>query len=598
MAFQPALSKEDALSLNSETSKPSAADASAHGIPNQKQKSKLRLQTFRLPTLGLKRKVKGTHHNHSTDGATSPPRSLSRAHVKTSKSRSKSLVNKNPKLKEPDRPISIDNPSIFACFMDASPSALVKLLVPRLPLMGKTVAWHTLGLSTTSPYWDLKTELAIAMMRSLVALPKPGPISKSQHISLKDPGIKGRMWIAKVPVPAPTGPETRQYVIDAIDSLVEGDKFDWAKPELSAVSGEWTGYRANVAKDAPQLDISEEEKYKKMMEEVTSPVTVYYIHGGAMYLMDPATHRPTVTRLAKGTKGRAFSLRYRLAPQNPFPAALMDALLGYLYLLYPPPGALHEPVDPKNIVICGDSAGGNLVASLLALILTLRRLYPEGIIHNGAKVDLPLPAGVGLNSPWADITHSFPSVVTNKDFDYIPSPAIYPPTGPEYPTCAIWPVDPPRKMIYVEDKLRLHPLVNPVAFKNWEGAPPVLIMAGQEILSDECKFLAKNMESKGVTVRYEEYQAMPHCFALVIDWLPVTAKCFGTWCGFIEDVVEGREVVNKATRTLAKSLKEEDLKIGELIGYSYEEVLERMKASVEQGNSFHKTLPTLVTAKL
>ncbi|RVD85454.1 uncharacterized protein DFL_003775 [Arthrobotrys flagrans] len=493
------------------------------------------------------------------------------------------------KLSEPDRPISVDNPSIFACFMDSSPAAMLRALVPRLPLMGKTVAWHALGLSQTSPYWDLKTELLITMIRSFVAVPNPESLSKTQHVSLKDPGIKGRMWVSKNGVPAPTGPETRQYVIEAIDSLITGEKFDWLKPDLPAASGEWTGYRANVPKDAPQLEIPEEEKYAKMMEEVTSPITVYYIHGGAMYLMDPATHRSACTRIAKETNGRVFSFRYRLAPQHPFPSALMDCFMGYLYLLYPPPGALHGPVDPQNIVICGDSAGGNLSAALIALILTIQRLHPSGITHNGQSVSLPLPAGIGLNSPWVDTTHCLPSVIANKDFDYIPSPSIYPSGGPIFPKCDIWPPTPPRKAIYVEDKLRLHPFVNPMIFEGWSGAPPVLVMCGQELLADECKFFAKILHSRGVTVRFEEYEAMPHCFAQLMDWVPVTAKCFKTWSGFIKDAVNGEARESKAVKTAAKSLEETEIGLEEVSPYSFEEIVERMKGSLEHGNDFHKT---------
>ncbi|KAK6348009.1 hypothetical protein TWF718_005830 [Orbilia javanica] len=493
-------------------------------------------------------------------------------------------------LSEPDRPISVDNPSIFACFMDSSPSAMLRALVPRLPLVGKTLAWHALGLSQTSPYWDLKTELLITMIRSFVALPDPEPLSKAQHVSLKDPGIKGRMWVSKNVVPAPTGPETRQYVIEAIDSLITGEKFDWVKPDLPAASGEWTGYRANVPKDAPELNISEEYKYKKMLEEIgsASPLTVYYIHGGAMYLMDPASHRPTCARIAKETNGRVFSFRYRLAPQHPFPSALMDCFLGYLFLLYPPPGSLHEPIDPKNIVICGDSAGGNLSAALIALILTIQKLHPSGITHNGQVVPLPLPSGIGLNSPWVDTTHCLPSVVTNKDFDYLPSPSIYPSGGPIFPKCDIWPPNPPRKAIYVEDKLRLHPFVNPMIFEGWAGAPPVLVMCGQELLADECKFFAKILHSRGVTVQFEEYEAMPHCFAQLMDWVPVTAKCFKTWSGFIKDAVNGDVKESRARKTAAKSLEETEIALEEVSPYTFEEIVERMKGSLEHGNDFHK----------
>lgn len=69
-----------------------------------------------------------------------------------------------------------------------------------------------------------------------------------------------------------------------------------------------------------------------------------------------------------------------------------------LYLIRPPPGALHTPVSPSNIVFGGDSAGGGLCIALLQV------LRDSG---------LPLPAGAVLISPWCDLTHSFPSIHLN-----------------------------------------------------------------------------------------------------------------------------------------------------------------------------------------
>ena len=61
--------------------------------------------------------------------------------------------------------------------------------------------------------------------------------------------------------------------------------------------------------------------------------------------------------MAKDSGGRVLAVQYRLAPQDEFPAALVDAVLAYKYLIDPPEGALHKPVDPSRIVIAGDSAG-------------------------------------------------------------------------------------------------------------------------------------------------------------------------------------------------------------------------------------------------
>jgi len=62
-------------------------------------------------------------------------------------------------------------------------------------------------------------------------------------------------------------------------------------------------------------------------------------------------------------RGRCFAVNYRKAPQFPWPCALQDCLAAYLYLIDPPAHAKHRPVDPKNLIIAGDSAGGNLALS-------------------------------------------------------------------------------------------------------------------------------------------------------------------------------------------------------------------------------------------
>lgn len=141
--------------------------------------------------------------------------------------------------------------------------------------------------------------------------------------------------------------------------------------------------------------------------------------------------------------------RYRLAPQNPFPAALLDALTAYLYLLHPPPGALHKPIPASKIIIAGDSAGGNLSFALLQLLLHLHRagdnedgyeviplsgpMHAPKITWQGAPHEAPLPCGIVGASPWVDVSRCFGERFTHKDgtvgseesckgFDYLPTP--------------------------------------------------------------------------------------------------------------------------------------------------------------------------------
>lgn len=457
---------------------------------------------------------------------------------------------------------------------------LLKALLPKLPVIGKTAICHTLGLSQNASQVDLRTALVVDVIRSFVA-DSPESVTKVQNLSLRDSGVKGRVWISKVVLPASPSEDddVRKAVFEAIEGLKEpGEaKGGYREPDLRPVEAEWTGYRAGVAKNEPAPDISEAEKYESLMKEVSSPTTVLYLHGGGHYLMDPSTHRPTVQKLARIVKGRCLSVRYRLAPQNPFPSALIDALVAYLNLFYPPAGSLHEPVDPKNIVFSGDSAGGNLCLALLQTLLELRRQNRGTIFWAGAPREIPLPAGLALCSPWADVTHSLPSCEANAAWDYLPAPS----RNLQHPPCAAWPANPPRRHLYADTALLAHPLVSPMMARNWDGAPPVYIGTGTELLSDEDKSLAAWMASQGVKVEFEEWVGMPHCFAMLLNTLPGSRVYFNAWAGFIKNVVEEPAIVKtKGARILPKTLEREELEVVGLVPWSFEDVRAKIKKKV------------------
>jgi acetyl esterase/lipase len=462
----------------------------------------------------------------------------------------------------------------------SSPIPIAKALLPKVPLIGKTALSHTLGFSEHSKHWDLRTALTINVLRSFINDSPPQPISKVQHMSVKDPGIKGRIWISKVTMPKPSEDDIRQALFKAIEALKEpGDlPGGYKEPEIVPVEAEWTGYRAGATKQSVELKIPEDQKYKELMKEVTSPVTVLYFHGGAYYLMDPASHRPTTKKLAKLTKGRVFSVRYRLAPKNPFPAAVLDALVSYFTLLYPPSGSSHDAVDPKHIVLAGDSAGGNLCLALLQTLLEFRR---QGLTvrWNGEEREAPLPAGAALCSPWADITQSSASCASNGSYDYLPPRNKMGEREP--PACSVWPADPPRKNLYAEDAVLTHPICSPLAAKSWEGSCPIYIDTGTELLTDEDKYVAMIAAKQGVKVVYEEYEAMPHCFAMLLNTLGGAKRCFDGWAGFITAaVMDPDEIKTKGLIIKAKTLQELPINVEELCAESHEVVVERMRKRV------------------
>jgi acetyl esterase/lipase len=259
--------------------------------------------------------------------------------------------------------------------------------------------------------------------------------------------------------------------------------------------------------------------------------------------MDPCTHRVPLAHLCKLTGARALSVRYRLAPQNPFPAALVDVLTAYLSLIHPPPGSFHEPVPANKIVISGDSAGGNLSLALLQTLLTLKRSAPTVQFH-GKEVPIELPAGLALTSPWCDITRCMPSIQKNAKYDYIDPPhepveTLYHP--PPHDPDDVWPLNPPRSDMYCNASMVTHPLVSPVACPKelWKDAPPIFISVGEEGLTDEGLLTARKFHQAGVPTIVDWFEGMPHCFALIMAGTAAAKLFFQSYSQFCLDAAAG-----------------------------------------------------------
>lgn len=153
----------------------------------------------------------------------------------------------------------------------------LKALLIRIPLILKTLFLRGIYMSPVSGKQDLRTELTTAIIRSFVTFKLP--LEKAQKGSMRDPGIKGPMWVSKVVLPQPEI-DVRDAVLRAIEELKTGDEtFD--VPDIAAVEAEWTGYRSGVDKTTPQPDLSETEKYRALRKETTSDMTILYFHGGA-----------------------------------------------------------------------------------------------------------------------------------------------------------------------------------------------------------------------------------------------------------------------------------------------------------------------------
>ncbi len=213
---------------------------------------------------------------------------------------------------------------------------------------------------------------------------------------------------------------------------------------------------------------------------------LYYLHGGAYVMGSPKTHRRMVSHIISRAGMRALLPDYRLAPENPFPASLEDSTGVYRALI-------EGGVDPTNIAIGGDSAGGNLA---MATLLALRDAGDS------------LPATCFLLSPWLDLAAKGESHETRAKHD----PWFRPEDMPEVV----------RK--YCSEYDLKNPLVSPV-YADASDLPPTLIQVGDhEILLSDSTRLADNIEKAGGEVTLQIWPEMWHVFQFFIGQMPESKK--------------------------------------------------------------------------
>jgi len=201
---------------------------------------------------------------------------------------------------------------------------------------------------------------------------------------------------------------------------------------------------------------------------------VLYIHGGAYALGSASDSAGLAADVSRRTGARAVSVDYRLAPENPFPAAVVDAVAAYRALL-------EDGTPSSKIGFVGESAGGGLV------VATLLALKGEG---------LPQPASAVVFSPWTDLTVSGDSAISKADLD----PALTP-QGLRT-----------RARDYLGETDPATPLASPV-FGDLTGLPPLLIQAGShEILLDDAVRLAGRAAAHDVQVELQVWPQVPHVF--------------------------------------------------------------------------------------
>ena len=226
----------------------------------------------------------------------------------------------------------------------------------------------------------------------------------------------------------------------------------------------------------------------------TSSVTLY-LHGGGYIIGSPATHRELARRLSAASGGAALVIDYRMAPENPFPAAVEDAVSAYGWLL----GQGH---DPRALSIAGDSAGGGLTAAALV------SLRDRG---------LPLPScGVCL-SPWVDMEGVGGSMDSRSALDPITQREGLVAMGE----------------VYLDGADPKSPLAAPI-YADLAGLPPLLIQVGtRETLYDDAVRLADRANRAEVATRFEPWAEMIHVWHLFAPMLDEGQQAIESVAAFI-----------------------------------------------------------------
>jgi len=202
-----------------------------------------------------------------------------------------------------------------------------------------------------------------------------------------------------------------------------------------------------------------------------------FFHGGGYCSGSILSHRRMATEAGRAMRMRTLAIGYRLAPEHPYPAAHEDAMTAWRFLR-------RQGIAAADIVVGGDSAGGNLT---IALINRLR------------AANEALPWAAWLVSPWTDLTMSGATLDTKDAIDPIIHKGYLAELADAYVPASID---------------RRDPLISPL-FADLRGFPPMLIQVGSaETLLADATRLAAVAGAADVDVRLEIWPHMIHAWPL------------------------------------------------------------------------------------
>lgn len=225
---------------------------------------------------------------------------------------------------------------------------------------------------------------------------------------------------------------------------------------------------------------------------------VLYLHGGGYIIGSAASYRDRARVLSYRCRAEVFVPAYRLAPENPFPAAREDALEAWAYVV------AQRPDVP--LIVAGDSAGGGLALSLMAALRDSGKKLPDAAI---------------LISPWTDLAITGDSITTNHGRD----------VWMNRQSLEIW------SRYYVGNSDAMHPGISPL-YADFTGLPPLFMTVGdEEVMLDDTLRVEAKAKSAGVDVEVCVGRRMQHDFPITLPWLAESREAWERIVAFLDRVL-------------------------------------------------------------
>lgn len=229
--------------------------------------------------------------------------------------------------------------------------------------------------------------------------------------------------------------------------------------------------------------------------EIDPGRTILYFHGGGYFFGSTRLMRPISSRLAMLARAPAFSLDYRLAPENQCPAAIDDAIGAFDWLV-------GQGIAPGEIFVAGDSAGGGLALAMM-----------QAQVRRGSAT----PGGAILFSPWTDLAARGASIAENDE------------------KCAMFTADTIRRggakyagLLGLDD-----PRPSPL-YGSFDGLPPLFICASSdEVLRDDAVRAAERARAAGVDVELQIEQGLVHIWPIFAPLMPEGVRTLKSAAAFI-----------------------------------------------------------------